>query len=493
MLEMFQRGDLDLMDDEISDKDGPKPIVIERGEKIETLLHFLKTAFDLSSNEKGRLQPSAEQIIIVRNEEEKRELPEELKDFPVFTVVESKGLEFQDVILYNFFGSSEKYQCWNYLGKIDLEIQHMSETQYQNMLHLKSSSHNGLVEGYRYFPAHYDEQGKVYNVPAIHMAKKIEYEDLDLYNYVNDELKALYVAITRAKKTFIVYDAQNHKNRKNIDDVWRLLNVVDFVTHKQVEERFEKVFQIDHSLMRQQFVVKGFEYLRKEQFKNALNCFIKLGYDKCVWLCQAFIKLEEIQQKEYYITMNQHMETTHLQDSIVRDYLQVAEHFMKSEKHSDAALCYFNSQQYSKARDQFLKAGWKKEAAQMNYLLGHYASAATLFFEIEDWYSCLVCKELKGDTADTLEILLKLFQSDENKDNKEKYRSLFIRFMRKYLTECEQKTVKEIEELDQKESAVGNKNDLLENYNKLITAESTDAPEKTEEKKETVNSTAKGV
>ena len=129
----------------------------------------------------------------------------------------------------------------------------------------------------------------------------------------------------------------------------------------------------------------------------------------------------------------------------------------------------------------------------MNYLLGHYASAATLFFEIEDWYSCLVCKELKGDTADTLEILLKLFQSDENKDNKEKYRSLFIRFMRKYLTECEQKTVKEIEELDQKESAVGNKNDLLENYNKLITAESTDAPEKTEEKKETVNSTAKGV
>ena len=115
--------------------------------------------------------------------------------------------------------------------------------------------------------------------------------------------------------------------------------------------------------MKQQFVLKGFEYLRKEHFKNALNCFLKLGYEKCIWLCKAFIKLEEIQQKEYYITMNQHMETSHLQDSIVKDYLEVAENFMKSEKHSDAALCYFNSQHYSKARDQFLKAGWKKEAA----------------------------------------------------------------------------------------------------------------------------------
>ena len=59
-------------------------------------------------------------------------------------------------------------------------------------------------------------------------------------------------------------------------------------------------------------MLKGFEYLRKEQFKNALNCFEKLGNDKCIWLCQAFIKLEEIQKKEYYITMNQHMETAQL-------------------------------------------------------------------------------------------------------------------------------------------------------------------------------------
>ena len=48
----------------------------------------------------------AEQVIIVRDETAKEALQESLKSALVLTVVQSKGLEFEDVILYDFFSGT---------------------------------------------------------------------------------------------------------------------------------------------------------------------------------------------------------------------------------------------------------------------------------------------------------------------------------------------------------------------------------------------------
>ena len=473
MLEMLQRGDLDVMDDEVSELDGPKPIVIQRGEKVETLFKLIKESFGSTYDDEGHLIGSAEQVLIVRNEEEKRNLPIELQKIPAFTVVESKGLEFDDVILYNFFGSSEKYQCWNYLKKINIEIHDMSPEQYQTLLERKQKSRSGLVDDYRYFEPFFDEEKQMYHIPALQMGKEINAEDMELYNYVNDELKSLYVAITRAKKTFVVFDGVNEKNRTNIDALWRTLKVVDFVDNKAIQERYQKTFWKDDATKYSQWVYKGFEYLRREQFSHAMNCFINLDHEKCVFLCQAFLGLEDIQRKEYYITMNQHMNTIDLQKTLTSDYLKVADDFVKADKFSDAALCYFNAQHYSKARDYFKKCGKKKEAAQMSYMLGHYTAAANLFYEIGDWFSCLVCKELKGNASDFLEILVKLFKADKDSDNKAKYLSLFIRYMKRHFKDLEIKTIQEIRELDQKEAGakIVKKAEIVENDGNLSAEE----------------------
>ena len=451
MLEMLQRGDLDIMDDEISELDGPLPIIIQRGEKIETLFKLLEETYGSKYNEEGNLVGSAEQVLIVRNEEEKRNLPVELQKIPAFTVVESKGLEFDDVILYNFFGSSEKYQCWNYLKKIAIEIHDMDEEKYQTLLERKAKSKSGLVDDYRYFKPIFDEENQIYHVPAIQMSKTIDADDVELYNYVNDELKALYVAITRAKKTFVVYDHTNQKNRANIDMLWRTLSIVDFVDKKAIEERYQKTFEKDQATIYSQWIYKGFDYLRREQFEHAMNCFKNLDHKKCMHLCRAFLGLEEVQRKEYYITMNQHMNTVDLQTTLTKDYIEIAGNFVKSDKYSDAALCYFNAQHYSKARDNFLKCGKKKESAQMSYMLGHYTAAANMFYEIGDWFSCLVCKELKGNATDFLEVLVKLFKADTKDENKSKYLALFIKYMKKHFKTLEEKTIEEIRELDNKE------------------------------------------
>lgn len=56
----------------------------------------------------------------------------------------------------------------------------------------------------------------------------------------------------------------------------------------------------------------------------------------------------------------------------------------------------------------------------MNYILGNYMAAADFFYADGDYFSCLVCMELRGDKTGFLEILVKLFQSDIKKHDKEK-------------------------------------------------------------------------
>ena len=59
-----------------------------------------------NKREKSQIEFGAHQAIIVQSEAAKSQIPEELQGAIVLTVFESKGLEFDDVLLYNFFHDS---------------------------------------------------------------------------------------------------------------------------------------------------------------------------------------------------------------------------------------------------------------------------------------------------------------------------------------------------------------------------------------------------
>jgi ATP-dependent exoDNAse (exonuclease V) beta subunit len=55
----------------------------------------------------GRIDFGSEQVILVRNDEARRNLPPSLAESAiVLTVFEAKGLEFNDVLLWDFFKDS---------------------------------------------------------------------------------------------------------------------------------------------------------------------------------------------------------------------------------------------------------------------------------------------------------------------------------------------------------------------------------------------------
>ena len=81
---------------------GPTPVIFESCEAC-NLAEVLKTYKRSSST----IDFGAHQAIIVQTEEAKNEIPDELKSAIVLTIFEAKGLEFDDVVLYNFFKDSK--------------------------------------------------------------------------------------------------------------------------------------------------------------------------------------------------------------------------------------------------------------------------------------------------------------------------------------------------------------------------------------------------
>jgi superfamily I DNA/RNA helicase len=103
LLYHFFGSSLDKLPPDLGLFSGPKPVIMDVANTQELVL-MLQGA----KRKTSRIEFGAHQVVIVRSEEAKRSLPEKFdidKDW-VMTVQESKGLEFDDVLLYDFFSDS---------------------------------------------------------------------------------------------------------------------------------------------------------------------------------------------------------------------------------------------------------------------------------------------------------------------------------------------------------------------------------------------------
>ena len=82
---------------------GPRPVLLE-------LYSFSDLAVLLSGSRRETSSPiefGAHQAILVANDAARDRLPQELSTALVLTIFESKGLEFDDILIYNFFKDSQ--------------------------------------------------------------------------------------------------------------------------------------------------------------------------------------------------------------------------------------------------------------------------------------------------------------------------------------------------------------------------------------------------
>ncbi|EAR98741.2 UvrD/REP helicase amine-terminal domain protein (macronuclear) [Tetrahymena thermophila SB210] len=143
LLEFFFPETIDRLKKEKSSIDGPKPIIL--GESDPDLLFCILTGDSSFKSERhssnqgamGRnpIEFGCSQVVIVRNQESKKNLPPMLAHALCLTIYEAKGLEFDDVILYNFFqDSTMQPQKWNLLRYVSYLNQFMTKEKFNEMI-----------------------------------------------------------------------------------------------------------------------------------------------------------------------------------------------------------------------------------------------------------------------------------------------------------------------------------------------------------------------
>ncbi|XP_039173765.1 uncharacterized protein LOC104453602 [Eucalyptus grandis] len=211
---------------------GEAPILLE-SENDESAILSIFGNRDFSGNFVGF---GAEQVILVRDDHSRNEVSNLVRGQAlVLTIVECKGLEFQDVLLYNFFGTSPLKSQWR------------------------------VIYGYMKEQALLDNSPQ-WSSPSFDDAK---------HNILCSELKQLYVAITRTRQRLWICENALEFS-KPILDYWKkkCLIQVRLVDHALAEAM--QVSSTPEEWKSQGFKVCCFSVFSLLVVSSSRNCYFRL-------------------------------------------------------------------------------------------------------------------------------------------------------------------------------------------------------------------------
>ncbi|XP_037703012.1 TPR and ankyrin repeat-containing protein 1 [Choloepus didactylus] len=222
---------------------GPKPTVLESC-SVSDLAILLR-------GNKRKTQPiefGAHQVILVANDMAKEKIPEELGLALVLTIYEAKGLEFDDVLLYNFFTDSEAYKEWKIISSFTPSS---SDSREEN---------RPLIEVPLEKPN--SSQGRSLMLNP------------EMYKLLNGELKQLYTAITRARVNLWIFD----ENREKRAPAFKYFIRRDFVQVVKTDENkdFDDSMFVKTSTP-EEWITQGDYYAKHQCWTVAAKCYQKGG------------------------------------------------------------------------------------------------------------------------------------------------------------------------------------------------------------------------
>ncbi|KAK3421375.1 hypothetical protein EUGRSUZ_G02033 [Eucalyptus grandis] len=208
---------------------GEAPILLE-SENDESAILSIFGKRDFSGNFVGF---GAEQVILVRDDHSRNEVSNLVRGQAlVLTIVECKGLEFQDVLLYNFFGTSPLKSQWR------------------------------VIYGYMKEQALLDNSSQ-WSSPSFDDAK---------HNILCSELKQLYVAITQTRQRLWICENALEFS-KPILDYWKKKCLIQV---RLVDHAFAEAMQVRSTP--EEWKSQGFKLLREGKYPMAITCFERARY-----------------------------------------------------------------------------------------------------------------------------------------------------------------------------------------------------------------------
>ncbi|KAI9566690.1 hypothetical protein HD554DRAFT_2315329 [Boletus coccyginus] len=281
----------------------------------------------LFGTSESRVEFGAHQCILVRDDEAAEKLQKEVGEIGlIMTLYDSKGLEFNDVLLYNFFEDSA----------IDVL-----------RWHVLLNHTEGEVDGQ--------------DLATVH-APSFE-RDEGRFAGLCSELKMLYVGITRARKKLWIFDKSDKSEPMRM--IWTARNQVENCTPEK------DIPRLAVSSGPAEWERQGHDLFKHKKYPKSMYCFTKAKLPRMVAICQAF-HLREVarakvgvapqkDQQDAFLTAAKAFMASGNDAPRGKDKLQyyrnAADCYVRAEDDLKAADAYLDAQEYDLAARRFRKVG----------------------------------------------------------------------------------------------------------------------------------------
>lgn len=352
----FWPESIDILQTEQAMLGGPKPVFFAESED-ESLLYE-----PFFSGLGGSRELGAEQCIIVRDSVVRGKIREKFGDIAVIlTLQESKGLEFEDVFLYNFFeDSSAPLSQWRVL------LMAFNTQEATSSLHVSGSPHSVLCT----------------------------------------ELKNLYVGVTRAQKKLYLLD--HSQKSEPMRELWSSEGLIEVAPPTDICRYIGKSSP-------EQWAASGYKLFNAGQFQEAIHCFERADLPRRVRIAQAY-QLRQVATSTVRTSERQGAflaaaeafvrcagEATDTQKTGF--YSDAAKCYASADNHLNAAKFYIDVDDYAGAAGQYRKAGRFDKIVQ---ILAYHPGKLTESLKQELLYACVV-----QYSRDNLRPAFPLFSSTE--------------------------------------------------------------------------------
>ncbi|KAI6141023.1 hypothetical protein BKA82DRAFT_4205805 [Pisolithus tinctorius] len=338
LLTDFWPHSIDVLQPECAMLGGPKPVFFA-GSSNESLPYE-----PFFSGLNGNRELGAEQCILVRDSIIRDQIRQRYGDIAVIlTLPESKGLEFDDVFLYNFFEDSPA-----------------QVSQWRIVLMADDSQETTPSRDVRETP----------------------------HSVLCTELKNLYVGITRARKRLFLLD-HSHKSEP-MREFWSKDGLIDVAPPGNISQ------YIGESTP-EQWAASGYKLFNAGQFQEAIRCFERANLPTQLRIAQAY-RLREVamltsqareRQKAFLSAAEAFVECAGEAHGTQKTsfYGAAAKCYGLADSVHQAAKFYINADDFAGAAKQYHKAGCFDEIAQ---ILKRYHEKIAKSYKNELLYICVV-------------------------------------------------------------------------------------------------------